>query len=397
MTVAEGSKLDAPSLARVIRGALPGDRARFELHEPWLGDAEREHVLACIDQGWVSSAAPYVERFERELARVSEVRRAVATNSGTAALHIALLLAGVRPGDEVLVPALSFVATANAVAYCGGVPHFVDCSARAFGMDSAALERHLRDSAVGQRGECTTRRTGRRIAAVIPVHVFGHPAELDSLAELARFWGLVLVQDAAQALGTLYGKRPVCHGARLAAVSFNGNKIVTTGGGGAILTDDDDLAERARSLVRTARRAHPLCVSHGEIGFSYAMPGLNAALGCGQLERLEEFVERKRAVARLYARVLPDDCGASLLSEPDGARSNYWLNALVLERSHASERDALLECFHASGVMARPAWQPLHTLPMYQDAPRAPLEVTEDAASRIICLPSSSFLAESGK
>jgi perosamine synthetase len=391
------SPAEAPLDLDVVVGAvldtLPAREEPYPLHEPELGAPEREDLIACLESGWVSSCGAYVERFERDLARVAGTQHAIATNTGTAALHAALVLAGVQARDEVLVPALSFVATANAVSYCGGIPHFVECAEDTLGVSPHRLATHLDNTAKATRGGCVNRETGRPIRALVPVYVHGHPPDLERLFEIADGWGLELVQDATEALGSLYRDRPVCHGARLAALSFNGNKIVTTGGGGAIVTDDSGLAEAAHHLVGTAKISHRWETSHDRVGFNYRMPSLNAALGCAQLGRIAELLELKRELAARYAKKFAELDGVSFFCEPAGARSNYWLNALLLDPGHAHQRDPLLERLHSAGVVARPTWDPLHTLPMYRDCPRMALTTTEDLARRMICLPSSASLA----
>ncbi len=383
--------VDLDAVAEAVRGALPDDRKSFALHEPCFGALEQRRVEACLATGWVSTAGPSVEEFERELARAAGVEHAVATNSGTAALHVALLLAGVLPGDEVLVPAISFVATANAASYCAATPHFADVDAATLCLDAAALDEHLERSAELRGGSCVNRATGRRIAALVAVHALGHPADLAPLRALAARWRLALVQDGAAALGSSYHGRPVFDGAELAIVSFNGNKILTTGGGGAVLTCDGAHAARARHLVRTARSAARWRIAHDAVGFNYAMPSLNAALGVAQLARLEELVALKRRLAQTYAAALGGLEGVGFRFEASHARSNYWLCAIALERGGLLE--PLLERLLERGVHARPLWQPLHTLPMYRAAPRAAVPRSEDLAERVLCLPSSPFLA----
>lgn len=364
------------------------------LHEPEFGAEELALVADCIETGWVSSAGRYVEAFEQNLAAACDVSNAVAVVNGTAALQVALIVGGVRPGDEVLVPALTFVATANAVCHAGAAPHFVDSEAVGGGVDPVALQTHLSRVALVKGGECYNRETGRRIACVVPMHLFGHPADMTGISEVANRWGIVIVEDAAEALGSrLNGKSMGSYG-KLASLSFNGNKIITTGGGGAILTDDNMLAKRAKHLTTTAKVPHAWAFEHDEISFNFRLPNLNAALGVAQLAKLETRLDKKRRLALRYAKVFQDVEGVAMFQPPPGATSNYWLNALVLEPEYASSRDELLNELNKTGFMVRPAWTLMSRLSMFDSSPRAPLNVAEDLERRIICLPSSAHLAD---
>jgi perosamine synthetase len=335
----------------------------------------------------------FVDRFERDLAAVTGCAHAVATSNGTSALHICLLLAGVRPGDEVVMPTLTFIATANAVSYAGAMPHFVDSEAVSLGVDAAKLDAHLRDVATIEGGVCIHRRTGAAMRALVVMHVFGHPCDLDALAEVAARWKLVLIEDAAESLGSTYRGRHTGNVGAVSALSFNGNKVVTTGGGGAILSNDAALAKRAKHLTTTARTPHRWSFLHDEVGYNYRLPNLNAALGCAQLERLASFVERKRRLAARDRAALVDVDGASFLAEPPGTSSNYWLNAVVLDPAHAGERDALLAALNDAGYMARPLWTLMHRLPMYAACPRGDLTIAEQMEARVVHVPSSARLA----
>ncbi len=370
-----------------------GQHARVGLHEPELKGREIEYLTRCIETGWVSYLGEYVERFERELAVVTGVQHAVVTVYGTVATHAALLVAGVGRDDEVLVPALTFVASANAISHAGATPHFVDSELPTLGLDPDKLGRYLAEIAVHEDGKCRNRRTGRRIRAVMPVHIFGHPVRMRALANVAERFNLTIIEDAAEALGSLQDDRPVGGDGLMGILSFNGNKIVTTGGGGAILTNDDDVARRARFLTSTAKTPHPYAFDHPEIGYNYRLPNINAAVGCAQLEQLPGFLLRKRQLALSYADAFSELPGATFFKEPAGAKSNYWLNALLLDERHAAGRDALIEAFMRRGLQCRPVWRPLHKLPMYTHAPRMDLSTCESIARRLVNLPSSPVLA----
>ncbi len=394
MSVLAAPHEDGPVEATLaaLRSVLGTPEQRISLHEPEFRGNEKAYVADCIETGWVSSVGSYVDRIERDLAAITGVGHAVATANGTAALHVCLMLAGVEAGDEVLMPALTFVATANAVAYIGAVPHFVDSEDRSLAVDAEKLEAHLR-AVADVRGEtCVNRATGRVIRALVVLHAFGHSGDLDALAALAERWKLALIEDAAEAIGSRYRGKHVGGIGRLSALSFNGNKIITTGGGGAVLTNDPDLAKRAKHLTTQAKVPHPWAFSHDAIGYNYRMPNLNAALGCAQLERLPDMLARKRELAARYAAAFADVPGVRFLTEPEGTEGNYWLNALILD--DPALRDALLTALNDAGFMARPIWTLMHRLPMFEDAPRADLTTAERLEATVVNIPSSPALAD---
>jgi perosamine synthetase len=384
--------VDLDRIVVALRAVLPARAGMMGLHEPTFAGREWDYVKECLDTGWVSTAGKFVDRFEVQLAEFTQVRRAVGCVCGTAALHAALVLLGVGRDDEVLVPGLTFVATANAVAYCGAVPHFVDSDAGSLGVDPVRLGAYLADIAEVQDGACRNRRTGRRLAAFVPVHVFGHPVDLDPLVDLARRYRIPMIEDATESLGSTYKGKPVGSWGQMAVLSFNGNKIITTGGGGAILTNDEELGRAAKHLTTTAKLPHRWEFVHDRVGYNYRLPNINAALGCAQLEQLPGFIERKRALAQRYHHALAGIPGVQVITEPAFARSNYWLNGLLLDRAAVDAHDArnrLLELTHAAGMGTRPAWTLMHKLPMYLDCPRMDLRVAEDLEARLINLPSS--------
>jgi perosamine synthetase len=383
--------VDVVERVRVATGRRDGP---ISLHEPEFGGHEWEYLKECLDTGWVSSVGRFVDRFERDLERITGVAHAIATTNGTAALHVCLLLAGVGRGDEVLLPALTFIATANAVSYTGATPHFIDSEARSLGVDAQALDNYLHDVAHVGRDGCVNRRSGARIRALVAVHVFGHPCDLDALAALAARWQLVLIEDAAESLGSTYRGRHTGNVGLLAALSFNGNKVVTTGGGGAVLTNDAALAQHAKHLTTTARVPHRWSFLHDEVAYNYRLPNLNAALGCAQLEQLPLFIERKRRLAERYMASFDGAAGVGVLCEPEDTASNYWLVTLLLDEPDLSRRDALLAALNDVGLTSRPVWTLMHRLPMYTGCPRAPLPVAEALEARIVNVPSSPRLAD---
>ena len=383
---------DPQAVVDAVRRVAGSPNGTLGLHEPVFAGNEIRYLEECITSTFVSSVGPFVDRFERMLEEVTGAKRAVAVVNGTAALHACFRLAGVGPGDEVMSPALTFIATTNAIASCGATPHFVDSSLVTLGMDPQALTARL--EAVAERTAAGTinRETGRRIAAVVPMHTFGHPVELDEIAAIAREWGLTLVEDAAESLGSTYKGAPVGSQTRLAALSFNGNKIVTTGGGGAILTDDEEMGRRAKHLTTTARLPHKWAFVHDEVGFNYRLPNLNAALGCAQLEQLQGFLASKRRLAAAYDLAFAAVPGVSFAREPEGTASNYWLNAILLDEACAARRDELLAALNEAGFGARPAWTLMHRLPMYAPSPRGDLSCAEAIERRLINLPSSASI-----
>jgi perosamine synthetase len=375
-----------------LRSLVGGGADFVALHEPQFSGEEWTLVKDCLDTGWVSSVGKYVDEFEARVAEACGAKYAIAVANGTAALHIAMLVAGVKPGDEVIIPALTFVATANAVSHAGAIPHLVDSSFETLGMDPAALRTHL-ETITGRRGgETFNRETGRRIAAVVPMHAFGHPVDMDALLDVSGAFGLPVIEDAAESIGSLYKGRPTGAIGRIGTLSFNGNKIITTGGGGAIVTNDPELARHAKHLTTTAKVAHKWAFFHDEVGFNYRMPNINAALGVAQLAQLDGLLADKRRLAERYIAGFGNFGGLSVVREPAFARSNYWLNAVLLDDDHADRRDALLEAANAAGLQCRPTWTLMHRLPMYEAAPRAPLPVAESIERRLINIPSSAKL-----
>jgi perosamine synthetase len=380
---------DAEAAFTAVERVLRAAPRPTSLHEPMFRGREWNYVKETLDSGWVSSAGSYVERFERDLASVCEVKHAVATVNGTAALHMCLHLAGVTAGDEVLAPALTFIATANAISYCGAIPHFCDVTERTLGLDPFLLDAHLRETAEVRGGACRNRKTGRRIAACIPMHAFGHPVELDELVEVCARWRVALVEDVAEALGSHYKGRHVGNCGLASALSFNGNKIVTSGGGGAILTNDPVIARHAKHLTTTAKQPHKWAFNHDVVGYNYRLPNLNAALGCAQLEQLPGFLSDKRALALRYVSEFSGVAGARIFADAPFAQSNYWLVTLLLDKADTDMRDAFLERCHAGKVLARPAWTCMHRLAPYAACPRMDLSGTENLEARIVNLPSS--------
>ena len=373
---------------KAIKQVLPTKKLT-PLHEPNFSGNEWKYLKECLDTGWVSSVGKYVDRFEHDLAVYTGVKYAVATVNGTAALHVCLELIGVKTNDEVLIPALTFVATANAVCYCKAIPHFVDSSEETLGLCPNKLNDYLVEVADIKSGQCINRRSKRRIKAVVAMHTFGHPVDLEPLAEVCEKYHLDLIEDAAESLGSFYKGCHTGNWGKVSALSFNGNKIITTGGGGAILTNDENLARKAKHITTTAKVPHQWEYVHDQIGYNYRLPNINAALGCAQLERLPVYLKHKRELAHRYQKSFEEVGGVHFYSESKNANSNYWLNVLLLNEKFVSERDSILKISNDYGIMTRPAWRLLSKLTMFQDCPRMDLNVAESLERRLINIPSS--------
>lgn len=379
----------AAQIAAGTRKIMQADEGNVPLHIPVIGNNAAEYVNECITTGWVSSVGKFVDRFEVDLAEYTGAKRAVAVVNGTAALHIALKLCGVEAGDEVLLPSLTFVATANAVSYCHATPHFVDVESRTLGIDAQSLREYLSQIAEVKNGKCINRKTGKTLRCLIGMHAFGHPFELENVLELCEEFGLDLIEDAAESIGSFYKEKHTGLFGRVGILSFNGNKTITTGGGGAIITNDEALADLAKHLTTTGKQPHAYRYFHDMVAHNYRMPNLNAALGCSQLEDLPQILESKRNIAARYIATFAGNQDFEILAQPPQCLSNYWLNALVLSDANSQHHDEIIQQLNQSGIIVRPIWEPLHTLPMYCDAPRMPLEVTMNLARRIINLPST--------
>lgn len=364
------------------------------LHEPYFRDTDAWlYVKDCLDTGWVSTAGKWVSLFEQELASKTGARHVIAVSNGTVALRLALHLAGVSSGDEVLVPPLSFVATTNAVSHLGAIPHFVDVDPITLAMDASALSDLLDQTAEIRNGQTFNRLTGRRIAAVLPVHVFGYPADMTELLKVSNAWLLPIVEDAAEALGSWRHETHCGLFGIVGTLSFNGNKLITTGGGGALITNDSDLGHRARHLSTTAKVPHPWDFVHDAVAWNDRLPNINAALGVAQLEDLEKRLIAKSQLSKLYEDTFSGLEGVEFFKEPPGCRSNQWLMTLRFTDNSPTlanaKRLALLHEAHSVGILLRPVWRPLHQLAMYENCPRGDLAMAEDQSQRLLNLPSS--------
>jgi perosamine synthetase len=362
------------------------------LHEPSFEGNEWLYLKECLDSTYVSSVGKYVDQFETDLANSTGSRYAISVVNGTAALQIALKLAGVQPEDEVLIPALTFVATANAVVYCNAIPHFVESEERTLGIDSAKLREYLQENSSQHSGRCINRITGRVIRALVPMHTFGHPSDMEGLLSIARDFNLALVEDAAESLGSYYRGQHTGTFGLLGTLSFNGNKTITTGGGGAILTNNEALARQAKHLTTTAKLPHAWEFRHDEIGYNYRMPNINAALGCAQLEQLPAKLAAKRNLFDRYCVTFAEIKGVTLFKEPQNCQSNYWLQTLVLDENETDNLNLILESTNKVGIMTRPVWVLLNELTPFRDSPSMNLSTARSLSRRIINIPSSPSL-----
>lgn len=366
---------------------LYGTMDTVPLHAPKFMGNEKKYLDECIDTTFVSSVGKFVDRFENEVAAYTGAARAVVCVSGTNALHMAMMLVGVERDDEVLTQALTFIATCNAISYIGAHPVFVDVDLDTLGMSPVAVRSWLEKNAEMRNGECYNKNTGRRVKACVPMHTFGHPVRIDVLADICNEWGIELVEDAAESIGSYYKGQHTGTFGKVGTISFNGNKTITTGGGGMMLFRDEELGKLAKHLTTQAKVPHRWAFVHDHIGYNYRMPNINAALGCAQLENLDRFVDNKRETAAIYAdffRNIPD---IGFFTEPENCRSNYWLNAVIMKDKKAQQE--FLEYTNDNGVMTRPVWELMNRLPMFAGCETDGLANTQWLADRIVNIPSS--------
>ncbi|MXV38995.1 LegC family aminotransferase [Flavobacteriaceae bacterium Ap0902] len=357
------------------------------LHAPYFGGNEKKYLNECIDSTFVSSVGAFVDQFEKELASYTGAKYAVACVNGTNALHIAMLIAGVKPQEEVITQALTFIATTNAISYIGAKPIFIDVDKETLGLSAKALENFLNKNAEKKAdGYTYNKSTGKRIAACVPMHTFGFPVEIDKIIAICDEWNIPVVEDAAESLGSSFKGKHTGNFGQTAVFSFNGNKTITSGGGGAIITNDEHLAKRAKHLTTQAKIPHKWEFRHDEIGYNYRMPNINAALACAQLEQLDTILEGKRKLANKYTEFFKDK-NIKYITEPENSTSNYWLNAVLLE--NREQRDLFLKETNENGVMTRPIWDLMSTLPMFKDCQNDGLKNSQWLEERVVNIPSS--------
>ncbi len=366
---------------------LYGTEEMVPLHVPIFRGNEKKYLNECIDTTFVSSVGKFVDRFEEMMMDYTGTQKAVVCVNGTSALHMALLLVGVERNDEVITQALTFIATCNAISYIGAHQIFIDVDKDTMGLSPDAMEAWLKENAEIKGDSCYNKRTGRRIKACVPMHTFGHPVHLDKLVEVCNRYHLELIEDAAESLGSFYkGKHTGTFG-KIGAISFNGNKTITTGGGGMLLFQDESLGKFAKHLTTQAKIPHRWEFVHDHIGYNYRMPNINAALGCAQLEQIDDILANKRETAEKYKLFFEDKENVHFFSEPEGSTSNYWLNAILL--NDKEEQIKFLEYTNDHGIMTRPIWELMNRLPMFKDCETDGLQNTAWFADRVVNLPSS--------
>ena len=373
-------------IVQFIRTTFSEPDGFIPLHAPCFTGNEKAYLNECIDTTFVSSVGKFVDRFEEMVAKYTGAKKAVACVNGTNALYLALRLVGVENDDEVITQPLTFIATANAISYCGAHPVFIDVDRDTMGLSPHKMHEWLSANTALKNGECFNNTSGRRIKACVPMHTFGHPVHLDELALLCDEYHIELVEDAAESLGSFYKGKHTGALRKTGVLSFNGNKTITTGGGGMLLFQDEKLAIRAKHLTTQAKVPHRWEFEHDEIGYNYRIPNINAALGCAQMEKLTGFLENKRDLAKRYDDFF-NDKGIDFFSEPSDCISNYWLNAIVLK--NREERDAFLTYTNDNGIMTRPIWRLMNRLPMFKDCQHGDLSNAEWFEERVVNLPSS--------
>lgn len=373
-------------LTQFIKETYP-EKDFIPLHEPFFDQSDENAVAECVRSTFVSSVGVSVNEIENMVANYCGAKFGVAVVNGTAALHIALVVAGVQENDEVITQALTFVATANAIKYCGAEPLFLDASKESLGLDPKALEKFFGENTfMDNEGRCINKSTERVIKACVPMHTFGHPVHMEEILSLCRKYNVLVIEDAAEALGSSLSSKKAGNLGDIGIFSFNGNKIITCGGGGIITTDNEEFARRAKHLTTTAKRPHDYEFFHDEIGYNYRMPNLNASLACSQMEKLESFLLAKRSIAQAY-KTYCSQSGIKFLDERAGTNSNFWLNAVILDS--IEERDFFLRYSNSHQVMTRPIWKLISDLPPYKHCYTDDLANSRYLYERVVNLPSS--------
>lgn len=374
------------NVIREIRTIFKDETGFIPLHRPLFSGKEKDYLMECIDSTFVSSIGEFVSRFERQFSEFTGSNFTVATMNGTSALHLALHAIRVDHRHEVITQPLTFVATCNAISYTGAKPVFIDVDYDTMGMSPKSLDEFLQQNCRMTNNECINRVTGKRIKACVPMHTFGFPCRIEEITDICKSWNIDVIEDSAESLGSMVGQRHTGTFGKMGIFSFNGNKVITAGGGGCIITNDESLAKRLKYLSTTAKETHPWEYIHNETGFNYRMPNINAALLCAQLEKLPEFLIRKRLLARKYIEIFKDS-EISVKVERENTIANYWLNTIELKNKE--ERDMLLEMAIKNKIMIRPAWRLMNTLPMYQNCFSAPLKNSLKLSECILNIPSS--------
>ena len=367
-------------------------KKKINLHEPDLNNKDFIHIKKCFNSGMVSTAGVYVSKFENEIKKITKSKYVVSVTNGTIGLFVSLMTIGVKQNDEVLLPAITFVATANAVAQCHAIPHFVDIENESLGIDAHKLEKYLLKNTYIKNNSCFNKNTKRRIKAIIPVHIFGHPCEIEKILKVSRKFKLIVIEDAAEAIGSYYKKKHVGNFGLLGVFSFNGNKIVTCGGGGAIITNNKLLYKKIKHICSTAKVKHSWKYIHNEVGYNFRLPAINAALGYSQLLKLKSFVQKKTQLYKIYKKLFDSIKDIKIMSPPKYSKSNFWLQTMILSDKTKKLKNKIIHECHSSGIKVRPLWDLISTLNMYKNCPKMNLDNSKKAYENLINLPSSSSI-----
>ncbi len=362
------------------------------LHEPDLNKSDSVYLKDCINQNAVSAAGKFIQKFENKILNLTKAKCVISTNSGTSALHISCILMNVKENDEVLVPAFTFVATANAIKYCGAIPHFIDIEENHFGVNVNKLDNYLKEISIKKGNFCFNKKTGRKIKAIMPVHVFGHFMKINELIKLAKKYNLSIIEDAAEAIGSYYKNKHAGTFGHIGVLSFNGNKTITCGAGGAILTNNKKVAQKARHLIATAKIAHPYNYIHDEVGFNYRMANLNAALGYSQIKRIKKILKKKRKLFNFYDKIFKGNIYFKLINEPKKSKSNFWLQTILINEKYSKFTKKIIEDLNDKKIYVRPGWELMNNLKHFKNCPKMDLSIAKRICKRIINIPSSSFL-----
>tara|TARA_B100000900_G_scaffold341981_1_gene305223 strand:+ start:7789 stop:8928 length:1140 start_codon:yes stop_codon:yes gene_type:complete len=359
------------------------------LHEPKFIGNEKKYVNQCIDSTFVSSVGKFVDNFEKKIAKYTGAKYAVATTNGTSAIHTSLVLAGVNLGDEVITQSLNFVASCNAIRYCGANPIFLDVDKSTMGLSPISLKYFLENNTTIKNKKCINKKTKKIIKACIPMHSYGHPCQIEEIKKILRKYYIFMIEDAAESLGSYYKNRHTGTYGQLGIISFNGNKIITAGGGGCIITNNKSLAIKAKHITTTAKVPHMWNFNHDEVGYNYRLPNLNAALLLAQLENLDEFILIKRSLAKKYELFFKDS-KYLFFKEPKNSKANYWLNSIIFENK--KQRNQFLEETNSKGVVTRPIWTLMNKLPMFKDSQSDDLKNSIWLSDRVVNIPSSATI-----
>ena len=367
-------------------------KSNIYLHEPDIKKEDWKFVKECLSRNFVSSVGNYVTEFEETLKKFTKAKYVIATVNGTSAIHLALVVMGANENDEVILPSLNFVAAANAVRYCNAIPHFVEVEEETLGIDPVKLEEYLKKIVIKRNNVSFNRYTKKRIRFMLPLHMFGHPAKILELKKIAKNYNLKIIEDAAESLGSTYKSKHLGTFGDIGVLSFNGNKIITTGGGGALLTNSLKIAKKLKYLSTTAKKPHRWKYEYSDIGYNYRMPGINASLGCAQMKRIKSYVSIKRKLFKKYKDGFKNIKDIVIFQEPKYAKSNYWLQTIILDNKISHLKEKILEKANNLGFSIRPIWKPLHKLDKFKLCPRMEMKITENLEKRILNLPSSVYL-----